>query len=811
MNGLTTSEAAARRQAGQGNDTPLQSSRPYRQILWDNLVTFINGVFLVITLVLIVLGRLGDTAVVLFTILGSVTVNLIQEVRAKQKLDQIALLTRPKATVLRDGQKQQLDPREIVVGDILRVEPGDQIVVDGPIVGEGRIDVDESLLTGEADRVSKEAGALLYSGSFCVRGSAYYEAQRVGVESLAYQLTAGARAFRRTLTPLQREINLVIRLLLLLATFLWILVAISTFFIGDITFHEGVQRSAVIAGLVPSGLYLAITLAYALGAVRMAGQNALIQQANAVESLSHVDILCLDKTGTLTANRLHLEALYPAEGITEADLRQWLGDYAANVTSGNRTTEAIAAACPGQTRPLQGEVPFSSVYKWSALAFDDLSGIYVLGAPELLAGAVPLQSDLIAHIHAGTQQGLRMLLFAHSSDFAAASPDPDAPTLPAGLQPLGVLAFSDELRPEIRETLRGFAQAGITLKIISGDNPHTVATIAHRVGVATTVGVISGPELADMDESQFAQAAQECTIFGRITPQQKEKLVRTLRSQGHYVAMIGDGVNDVLSLKQADLGVAMESGSQITRSAADIVLLHDSFAALPYAFLEGQRIRNGIQDCIKLFMVRIFVVTLLIFSTGMVSGTFPLLIKHNGLVALITVGLPTFGLAFWARPGPPSRYSLVRAMLHFVLPSALTLALVGLAVYLGYLTAILWRIPEDALLDPHLLLVPRGALVTVMILCGLLLVPFLKPPTPAWAVSEPLSGDWRHTWLALGMAAFYGAIVLVRPLRHFFDLPLLRPPDYLFLGLVVIAWGIILRYVWRGRLLDRFLGVQLGE
>jgi len=304
--------------------------------------------------------------------------------------------------------------------------------------------------------------------------------------------------------------------------------------------------------------------------------------------------------------------------------------------------------------------------------------------------------------------------------------------------------------------------------------------------------------------------AEKNSIFGRITPEQKARLVQSLRQQGHYVAMIGDGVNDVLSLKQANLGIAMESGSQVTRSVADIILLHDSFAALPHAFTEGQRIRNGIQDMMKLFMVRVFYATLLIIAVGWVSNTFPWLIKHNSVLTFFTVGLPTTLLAFWAKPGQPPRGSLIRSTLHFVLPATLSLTLLGLMVYLGYLVLMMNFLPASSVPQGHLLAIPRTALVTVLVWCGLLLLPFLKPPTLAWTGGESLSGDWRYTYMAIGMFIFYWLTIVFSPMGWFFDMARLHLSDYLLLLGVTIIWGFSMRFIWRARLLDRFLGVRLG-
>ncbi len=811
LQGLTQQEVIKRREAGQGNNVTLQTSRSYRQILQENLFTFINAVFLAISLVMLVLRRYGDAFLVVVIIFGGVLVSIYQEIWAKQQLDRIALLNRPIVNVIREGKEYHLDPGEIVLGDILVIQSGDQIVVDGVVVGDGRMDVDESLLTGESDMIPKVAGDPVYSGSFCVSGSACFEAQKVGAETVAYKLVTGARAFRQVYTPLQQEINLVIRVLMLLACFLWILVGIG--FLGrSHPLADIVQRVAVVAGLVPTGLLLAITLAYGMGAVRMLGQDVLIQQANAVESLSHVDVLCLDKTGTLTTNQINLQTVYPI-GITEEVLRQKLGDFAANITAHNRTSEALAAVYPGKVRSIQTEIPFSSIRKWSAVAFDDFPdpGVYIFGAPEMLIQSVTLTEEVTCHIQAAVEQGLRVLLFAYCEELNPVDKNAQLALLPPTLIPLGIIVFNDQLRPEARETLHGFAQAGINVKIISGDNPQTVAALAKQAGLGSDIRLVSGAQLAAMDEAQFAQAALSSTIFGRISPEQKAGLVQTLRRQGNYVAMIGDGVNDVLSLKQSNLGIAMESGSRATRGVADIVLLKDSFAALPHAFLEGQRIRNGIRDILSLFLVRVFCVTLLIFSTAMVTDSFPLVNKHSALVALFGVGLPTIVLPIWAKPGGVGkRRSVVRSLLHFTIPATLTMTLVALLVYLLYLVSAILDLAPGLEFNQVDYTVPRTALVTMLILCELLLIPFLKPPTTAWVGGEPLSGDWRYSLTALFLLVVYTIIVAVPALRRFFELAPLSLLDYLFLGFVALEWCLILRAIWRTRFLDRFLGVDLS-
>ncbi|NJO43667.1 MAG: HAD-IC family P-type ATPase [Cyanobacteria bacterium RU_5_0] len=794
--GLSEQEAKSRRTRGLGNNAPIKTSRSYAEIFRQNVFTFTNSVLIGIGAILVLLGRPGDAIVSVGVMMLNVVIGVIQESRSKYQLDKITLLTRPTVTVVRDGSKRSVDPSEIVRGDVLLASAGDQVVVDGVIIGDGQMEVDESLLTGESDLTPKQTGDRVYSGSFCVTGSAFYEAQKVGKDSFANQLTASARTFRQILTPLQQEINLVIRLLIgLVSYFLGLLALIAS--LKNIPIVESVQMAAVVAGLIPIGLIFMITVAYALGALRMVKMGALVQQMNAIESLSNVDVLCLDKTGTITANRITLERVHPID-MPMVELTRLLGIYAASTTAGNRTSEAIAHAYPESAHPVWEEIMFSSDRKWSALTFDqpDVQGMYLLGAPEILQSVVLLNPELQTQIDQWTASGLRVLLFAHQPEVRSLHDSDRMPQLPSQLTPIGMISFRDELRPRAREILHGFVNAGIQLKIISGDHPGTVAAIAKQVGLDPDLRTVSGIELAAMDDLQFTQIAEEVTIFGRITPQDKARLVEVLRSQGHYVAMIGDGVNDVMSLKAAQLGIAMQSGSAATRGVADMVLLNDSFAALLPAVEEGQRIINGMKNVLRLFLVRILHMSLLINSAAAAGVDFPFVPKNSSLLLFLTVGIPPFALAAWARPGRSSP-GLVRSVLHFVLPAALMMFLLTTTVYIGYLL----QTGEQA--------IAQSALVTVAIMAGLLLLPFVEPPTKFWVGGAPFSGDWKPTLLAIGLLAIYAIILAIPPVRTFFDLVLLDKQDYVLLAGIVVIWGLILRLIWRNRWVDRFLDIDL--
>jgi len=839
--GLTEREVLDRRASGQGNTAPAPSSRTYRQIVVENVFTFINSCLFCLGIALALLGRPLDALISTGVIALNILVSVVQEIRAKRTLDQIALLTRPTATVIRDSQAYALPPEQLVVGDLLTVGPGDQIVVDGSVVGDGRMQVDESQLTGESHPVPKRVGDQVFSGSFCVSGGGAYAAERVGAQSLAGQITQGARAFRRVLTPLQQQVHLVIRIMLLIVVYFEFLLVVNAL-LKQISLAESVQSSTIVAGLVPNGLFLSISVAYALAAVRIIRFGALIQQANAVESLSNVDVLCLDKTGTLTANRLQVSSVHPF-GMATADLQHILGVMAASARTGTPTSAAIAAAYPCQPGTVVAEVPFASARKWSAVAFKDEggrmkdedndaahvhpssfilhpSGIFALGAPEFLwpsIGASEGEWQAIAEqAHSLTSQGLRVLLVAHPPDPTLLEDQADDSRLPMGMTPLGLVSLRDELRPEAQATLAAFIAAGVQPKIISGDSPETVAALGRQAGLGPDIRLISGLELAQMDEAQFAAAAGAGTIFGRITPLQKEQLVRALRQQGHYVAMIGDGVNDVLSLKQANLGIAMQSGSQATRGVADIVLMQDSFAALAPAVEEGQRISNGMYDILKLFLTRIGTVGLLILSS-LVLGEFPLALRQGSLLNLLSVGIPTILLALWARPGPAPKGGLFKQIVQFVVTPVLITSAIALLLFSGTFMLLLQRAGalEQALAQAQYIIlfeavrpVAQTALTAFLVVCGLFLVIFVEPPTEWWTGGDTLSGDWKPTILAVLLLAAFVVINAVPQARALFAL---APLGWTELGLVAGAlaiWLPLVRVLWRKHLIARFLGLH---
>jgi cation-transporting ATPase E len=832
VQGLTQQEVHARQQRGESNAASFRSSRSYWDIVRTNLFNFFNNILFAIGIALIALGQYNDA----FTSVGQGLVNAligtVQEINAKRKLDKIALLTRAKVRVLRDGHEQEIDPAELVKGDVVRVQAGDQIVVDGRVVGGGRLEMDESLLTGEPDMVPKQDGDTLLSGSFCVTGDAYYQAEKVGAESFANQLTETVRAFQAIKTPLQQQINFAVRLVTFVVALMSGVILFQTV-LEDFPLIRIVQISAVLSGQVPYGLFFLIALAYAVGAAEIAKRGALVQQTNAVESLSNVDVLCMDKTGTLTANRLLFHAVYPLPGLDEATLRMRLGTFARSASTSNTTSEALAALPAEQQAPVD-EIPFASARKWSALAFDasPQRGVYALGAVEMLAPFLPADAMapdgvLARQVAEWSDRGLRVLLLAANPNATSLHDPAGQPQLPA-LQPLGLVALADELRPRVKETIAAFANLGIQLKIISGDNPQTVAALAKQAGLPANLRMATGPELAQMPPELFDQVTAETTVFGRIAPEQKEQIVASLIRQGHYVAMMGDGVNDALSLKKAKLGIAMESGSNVTRNVADMILLNDSFAALLPALTEGKRIISGLSISLYLFLTRVVTSMLIIIAIRMIGLGFPYEPSQVALT-LFTVGVPTLLLTWWARPETP-KPDLLRRLLCFALPASVVTMIFGVGIYTYFYELVLgavstYRIPPDAAArwsaytglsydtvgfgPAAATIVAQTALSTFVSFASFGLILFLEPPSRFFAGWAPVSPDRRPALLALALAIIYIVVLIIPATANYFGLvtPGLRGPELRVMLVGLPLWFLILRTIWRAKLFERLLTV----
>jgi cation-transporting P-type ATPase E len=901
--GLSSAEVLERRARGDGNNVEFATSRSYIDIIRTNVLDFINIVLLVLGTVLLLIGRHTDAVLTTTMVIGNALVGIVQEVRAKRKLEQIELLTRPHVAVLRDGQEFDVDPVELVKGDILVIRTGDQAVVDGLVLEGGNLEMDESLLTGEPDRVRKLAGDVVYSGSFCVSGLAYVQAERVGANSYANKLTASARTFRAQLTPLQREIRTVVRLLLLVGMFMSM-----TFYMANwndpVPLVRRVQTYVAFASIVPTGVFITIIIAYALGALRMANRGALVQQSNAIEALSHVDVLCLDKTGTLTTNQLRYLDLWPVPltglpesftrsalwyagpepqlagalpllepmggatapvaevavpSIAPAALAQLVGDFSASTTVPNQTSETLASALNGRPHPLVEDVPFSSTRRWSGVVFAGIAanaeqdgqramtsdgeqssgyvGAYVLGALEMLQPYLVGDADLLAQAADWSAEGLRVLLLAANPEVMRLRDDAGDPRLPP-LIPLALVALEDQLRPNVREVVAHFVEAGVTLKVISGDNPTAVASLAKRAGIAGAEYAVSGAELDGLSTAELNEVLQAATVFGRISPEQKQRLIKALRDQGHYVAMIGDGVNDVLPLKQADVGVAMESGSSAARGVADIVLLNDSFDALAHALDQGQRIVNGLIDSFSLFLTRTSTLALLIMPLAVIAGAIPALPAQTTVWTLLTSGVPALFLTARAPAGHiPGRSKSLLSLVAFVGPAAVTMATFGLLIFTALHVLAVQSLATVIAMEPDVLQeltlwledalgypvvgritvytlfsewIGRTGLLSFEIFAGIALVLFVAPPHPFFAVMRPLRKD-KSPAIVVALLFMVALFVMFSPwtlerltLAHLREI-------HIFALLATVVWVIVIRSIWKYRLFQKFLGLHEPE
>lgn len=796
--GLTEAEVVSRRARGQGNNVRLPTSRSLARIIRQNLLTPVHAVLFSVASLLGALGLIVDALITAAPVLFDAVAGTVREVSAKRRLDRLALLVRPSASVIREGSERSVDPSEIVLGDVVVVRRGDQILADGTLVGEGDIEVDESLLTGEAEPVPKASGDGVLSGSACVSGVAAFEVRAVGRQSFANRLVAEARRFRDERTPLQTEVGRVIGVVALFVIGLAIpITALIEWRSPDPTPVDALLNIAVLVALVPMGLAVTITLSYLLAAVRLGGRGILVQRLNAVESLSRVDTVCIDKTGTLTTQRLTASVVIPV-AADRAMLARLLGDFAASISTPDRTSTAIGLAFPGHARPVSEEVAFASDRRWSALRFDDLPRheALVLGAPDRI---LPMAADAVQvapQVEALAAAGRRVLLFARSVADAPLR-GPTGPVLPGSLQTLGIVALEEELRPDAATIINRLTSMGVRVKVLSGDDPVTVAAVAQRAGIAVRGDPVSGPELEALSDDQIAERVRHATIMGRVSPSMKRRIVTALRDEGRYVAMIGDGVNDVLAMKRANLGIAMGTGSPAARGAADIVLLSDALDALSTAITTGQRVVTGMRSALSILLARTFYMLLIVAGATALSLPFPMTPRNNAVLALVTVGLPVLALIAWAPAAPSPRWLLGRA-LRFAVPAAISVTAVSLPLFAWLHHAS----TPDA--------VARTALTILTSLCGIGLILLLAGPIRRVAGSPP-GLSLRPMVLALAMIALLGASLVTPAVRDLYGLSEL--PLGLVLTVVAVAagWFIAVSVASRDRRLPGLLVAVAGR
>jgi cation-transporting P-type ATPase E len=752
-NGLTDAQVRERIERGEVNHAPTANARSLSNIISKNTFTWFNGLIGSLWVIMLLVAPIQDSLFG-FVIVANTLIGIVQEYRAARTLEKLAVLGEAKPVVRRDGRDVEVRPSEVVLDDVIILRTGDQLVVDGVIMEAQGLQIDESLLTGEADPVDKHVGEAAMSGSFVVAGSGAYRATRVGRESFAAGLTEQAKKFELTNSELRDAINRFIRIVSYFLVPVGVLLLTSQLIRADLPVNEAIRGTiAGVVTMVPEGLVLLTSIAMAVSVIRLAQRRVLVQDLPAVEVLARVDTVCADKTGTLTEPGMHLGNVVVLGGASESDVRTALGAIAAAETSPNPTILAIEQACPDPGWQVVDAVPFSSARKWSSVSFTD-HGVWVIGAPEMVA---PDARDVHETAAPFASEGARVLVVATGSDASL-----NAETGPGPVTPMGLVVIDQKLRADARDTVEYFLDQGVRIKVISGDNAETVAAIAAQAGVPGADDPVDARE-APSDTDELAHVMSSRSVFGRVNPAQKQQMVDALHLGGSTVAMTGDGVNDVLALKNADLGIAMGSGSGATRAVAQLVLLDSKWSVLPSVVAEGRRVLGNIERVSDVFLTKSVYSTVISVMTGIFAVAFPFLPRHLSLVSALTIGIPGFFLALMPnkerfRPG------FFKRVLVFAIPAGIIAAA---SSWTSYAIA-LW-------VGEPVLSAQQAATVTLFIVAtGVLAIAARPLNLVRWGIIA-------------GMVLAFVAVLYIPPLSEFFALSL-GPERY---SLIAVGVGIV--------------------
>jgi cation-transporting ATPase E len=737
--GLDAAQVAERIARGEVNAVDQRTSRPISAIIRANVLTRFNAILGALFLAVLAVGHPAD-ALFGLVIIWNALIGIVQELRAKRTLDRLAVLSAPTATVVREGEAREVALGDVVLDDLLQLQTGDQVPADGVVTAADGLEVDESLLTGESDPLDKQPGSEVLSGSIVVAGAGRFQATAVGAAAYAQRLTAETKRFAKSRSELMAGIDTLLRWIS------WGLLVIGpVLLVSQLAQHEGTTADAVVGtvaalvGMVPEGLVLLTSIAFLVGALTLARRQVLVQELPAVEGLARVDVVCLDKTGTLTDGQIRFREAEPLAAWTE-DAPKALGAMAADPNP-NATLRAVAAAFPdGADLRRIATVPFSSARKWSGMTFED-HGTWVMGAPEVVLADGEAHGAVRQRVDALAAQGDRVVLVAR------------APTgfveeeLPQDLEPVGLLCFEEEIRPDASDTMRYFRSQDVALKVLSGDNPRTVGAVAARVDVPGAHDPVDARQLV-VDDEAFARAIAEHAVFGRVSPDQKRSFVGALQQRGHVVAMTGDGVNDALALKDADIGVAMGNGAPATRAVAQIVLLDGRFSHLPRVVAEGRRVIANIERVASLFLIKNVYSAVLAVAVTVARVPYPFLPRHLTLVSTLTIGVPAFVLSL-APGGERYRPGFLRRVATFSVPTGV---LVAVAVFTVYALARAEDVsPDEA----------RSASTVVVMVIGLRVILLVARPLVAWKIA-----------MVAALAGAFALCLVVPWLRDLFNLHL---------------------------------------
>ncbi|MDH6628904.1 cation-transporting ATPase E [Streptomyces sp. LBL] len=778
--GLTAAEVAERVARGQVNDVPVRSSRSLAEIVRANVFTRFNAIIGVLWLIMLAVAPIQDSLFG-FVILANTGIGIVQEWRAKKTLDSLAVIGEARPTVRRGGAASQVATSDIVLDDLIEIGPGDKAVVDGVCVEADGLEIDESLLTGEADPVVKRPGDQVMSGSFVVAGGGAFQAAKVGREAYAAQLAEEASRFTLVHSELRSGISTILKYVTWMMVPTAIGLVISQLFVKNNALKDSIARTVGgIVPMVPEGLVLLTSVAFAIGVIRLGRKQCLVQELPAIEGLARVDTVCLDKTGTLTEGGMNVTEVRALAGSDESYVRKVLGALGGSEPRPNASLKAIIDAYPNtDTGTGTGtgtgtdhwrsdeSLPFSSARKYSGASFSDGNGessTWLLGAPDVL---LPDDDPALAETERLNEQGLRVLLLARTDR------DLGDPEVAVGARPAALVVLEQRLRPDAADTLRYFAEQDVHAKVISGDNAVSVGAVAAQLGLdGSTVDARRLPA----DRDGMAEALDEGTVFGRVTPQQKRDMVGALQSRGHTVAMTGDGVNDVLALKDADIGVAMGSGSEATRAVAQIVLLNNSFATLPFVVAEGRRVIGNITRVATLFLVKTVYSVLLAVFVACWQVEYPFLPRHLTLLSTLTIGIPAFFLAL-APNKERARPHFVRRVMRYSIPGGVIAAV---ATFVTYLVARHQYTGADAL-DAE----TSAATLTLFLISMWVLAIIARPYT------------WWRVVLVAAMGAGFLVVLVVPSLQSFFALKLVGVTmPWIAVGISVVA-AVALEVAWR--------------
>lgn len=709
--GLTSEEVRERIDNGQTNHTDISTQKTVGQIVKSNLLTYFNLIFLILTVLLCIVGSFRNLTF-LPVIIGNTVIGIFQELRAKKTLDKMSMLNAPHSIVVRDGEQQQIQSEELVKDDIIILSAGNQICADATVLS-GSISVNEALLTGESDEIKKKSGDGLMSGSFVVSGQCYAKLDKVGNESYISKLTAQAKAMGDgEQSEMIRYINKLVKWVGIIIIPVGIILFCQAYIMNGETFKKSVvSMVAAVLGMIPEGLYLLTTVALALSTIRLAKKQVLLHDMKSIETLARVDVLCVDKTGTITEPGMQVTELVISGRCSddEMDKRAFahlLADYSAVIEDNNATMEAIRAYVAKNeiekgSRTLLKTQPFTSANKYSKVSF--VEGDYMLGAPEFIMK--DRYDEISEEIEEYQSKGYRVLLMAESGNDSSGLEKSFG-----GISPIGYIVLSNPIRENAESTFTYFKEQGVAIKVISGDNPATVSEVAKRAGIDGAENYVDASTLAS--EKDITEAVDKYTVFGRVTPKQKQLIVRALQKQKHTVAMTGDGVNDILAMKDADCSIAMASGSEAAAQAAQTVLLDSDFGRMPYVVYEGRQVVNNIQRSASLFLVKnIFSLLMAIFS-AIFAITYPLEPSQISLISMFTIGLPGFLLALEPNRNRIEGNFMANVMLK-ALPAGLTDVLsVGALVICGQV----FNLPsEDIATAGTMLLAVVGFMIIIKI------------------------------------------------------------------------------------------------